>query len=195
MRLDRLTPEDVISIHDQLGREIAREEAEQLALSGAFSLSDETGVFAIGGIHEVRPGVGQAWTLLDRRWRKYARDITRLCEYALNNSDLKRIEAGTIAGWSAGMRWLERMGFVLETREAKLWDGEHDYSLFVRLKNGDIANSGRGRGDNGVHDHFGILGSGNGCERGAVDHSANPAGKERSGGGGSECRLEGSGIA
>lgn len=128
-----LTPDIVHSVHRRCGATISSEYAMALCSGGGFAAIDETGPFGIAGIYELRPGVGLAWTMLDRRWKRYARQITGLIEFHLSRSDFVRIEAATVCGFGAGRRWLERLGFRMETPCAEKWDGVNDYALFVRV--------------------------------------------------------------
>ena len=173
MEVARLTAEMAFDLHQELGREIEPDAALDLEEGGGYALYDDKGVFAIGGIHPLRPMVGIAWTLMGRRWRRYARQVTGLCRFGLNRAPYARIEAATATDWPAGRRWLEGMGFTLECERAVKWDGVNDYALFVRLNDGIIASSRRsGGGIDSKHDRLGVLGNRNGSERGHVDSHA-----------------------
>lgn len=134
MKVEALTAERIFEVYEKVGMEISAEHAVNLEEGHGYTLVDEGGAFAVGGIYPLRPGVGMAWTLMTRRWRKYAKVVTAFCLSELDKSPLVRLEAATLAGWAPGAGWLERMGFAVETPRARLWDGVRDYALFVRLK-------------------------------------------------------------
>lgn len=133
MEVEALTVETVRAVHEMVGREISDAHAAALAGSGGYALVDDDGPFAIGGIYPLRPQVGMAWTLMTRRWRRYARQVTALCLFQIERAPYTRLEAATVAGWGRGARWLYRMGFSLETACAPRWDGVNDYALYTRL--------------------------------------------------------------
>lgn len=128
-----LTPGVLRSVYGEMGMEIAEPHALQLC-EGGYALEDRRGVFAVGGICPLRPGVGMAWTVLTPRWKRYARRVTELCQHGIETSGLERIEAATVYGFKGGRDWLERMGFTMECERARKWDSRHDYSLFARVR-------------------------------------------------------------
>lgn len=129
-----LTWEICVDFHEKVGHEVTSEHADLLAASG-HAVIDDSGVFAIGGLHEVRPGVGMAWAILDRHWRKHAKAVTEACMAGLDVAPYRRIESVVLCGFDAGGRWLERMGFEMESPRMRAWgvDGQ-DYALYARVK-------------------------------------------------------------
>ncbi len=121
-------------MYTALDRHITQEHAAALASGHGYALQDTQGVFAIGGLYPLRPSVAMAWTLLGRRWRRYARLLTAFCVDQMDSSPYARVEAATLADWPQGAHWLKRMGFYVETERAVRWDGQTDYALFTRIK-------------------------------------------------------------
>lgn len=91
---------------------------------------------AAAGIDVVWPGRGVAWGLFEplplRAWLQ----ITRRCRSVLAKSlagDLRRIEATVDAGFAAGVRWIERLGFEIEAELADYGPDGRDHFLYARL--------------------------------------------------------------
>ena len=121
------------------------------AIHSAFPLTPEVAVDLeqIGGIAGLRggrvvgcagvlplwPGVGLAWAWLGRGWRADARLVTEYIKSYLDGCDFHRVEAGVKVGYDKGHRWMNALGFELETPLARKWgpDGG-DYSIYVRVK-------------------------------------------------------------
>lgn len=114
-----------------------------IELGRAVTLLDDAGnVLAIGGVTLLWPGRAQAWALLSNRVD--ARNMAavhcaarrRLAEL---QADLRyyRIEATVRAGFSAGRRWLESLGFKFEgwMRHYDPMDGA-DHALYARVAHG-----------------------------------------------------------
>jgi len=139
MRFESLTAEHVakmgplVHIHSKF--EPTPEFALELEDCGGMAAVLEDGtVVAIAGIMVQWRGVGLAWAWLSRGWRRYAREITEKMREMLDSSDLHRIEVAVKYGFMAGYRWVERLGFRLETPRAVAWGPDKaDYSIWVRI--------------------------------------------------------------
>lgn len=136
MKVERLTSEAIHAVYALHDREIAPEHAAALEQAHGYALADAGVPFAVGGIYQLRPGVGMVWTMMGRQWRRWARVITAFCIAEIEKAPFERLEAATLAGWGPGQSWLERMGFSVETPCARRWDGVSDYTLFARLRDG-----------------------------------------------------------
>ncbi|MGL4310284.1 MAG: hypothetical protein ACRCSU_07330 [Paracoccaceae bacterium] len=119
------------------GSDMTPDVAVELEAIGAVSAIDRGEVLAVAGILPRWHGVGLAWAWLGREWRREARAITERVAQELDASPYHRIEAGVRVGYGRGHRWMERLGFALETPIARGWgpDGG-DYSIYVRLRHG-----------------------------------------------------------
>lgn len=114
--------------------EISPEYAVEMEEGGGWSAIDDGKAIACGGLLYLRPGVGWAWTLLARPWRKHARKITGKCAEAIDSSPFRRIEAVAHADNPNAGKWLTRLGFSLEAERMKDWATDGDYALYAKVR-------------------------------------------------------------
>ncbi len=115
-----LTPEFALDLEDVGG--------------GMACVDDDGSVIAIAGIMTQWRGVGLAWAWLSKDWRRHARAITEKMVEMLDSSDFHRIEVAVRCDFDAGHRWVDRLGFHVETPCAKAWGPDKaDYTIHVRL--------------------------------------------------------------
>jgi len=89
---------------------------------------------ACGGLVEVWTGRAYAWALLSESAGPHMLALTRAIRSGLAQSPFRRVEMAVDAGFDAGRRWAELLGFRLETPEpmrAFLPNGRDAY-LFAR---------------------------------------------------------------
>lgn len=129
-----LSMKDLLPIHSG---EITEDLAADLERVGGFACVEDGEILGIGGIMPKWDGVGLAWVWLTRKWMRHAKLITVAIDDHLSKSGFHRIEAGVKVGYTRGARWMNRLGFDLETPVAKMWGPDKgDYSLYVRTSNG-----------------------------------------------------------
>lgn len=117
------------------GFEITPQVALDLEEIGGMAALADGEVVALAGILPQWRGVGLAWSWLGRGWRGHAREITERVALGLDESEFVRIEAAVRVDYARGHRWLQRLGFVMETPLARKWgpDGA-DYSIYARVR-------------------------------------------------------------
>lgn len=140
-----LRAEHVLSLRGKVtmhGQEIDASFAVDLEETNGFAvLDDESEIFgefeviAVGGIALRWNRVGTAWSLLSRKWRKYAKTITRIIHHHIEIAPLHRIELAVICENEKAHSWAKTLGFSLETERMRKWgpDGK-DYAMYVRVK-------------------------------------------------------------
>lgn len=140
MKFETLTAEHVARLGSlaeiHTGFDVTPELAVALEEFGGKAAVDDSGeVLAIAGVMPLWEGVGLAWAWLAKGWRKYARRITAEIITGLEMAKFHRIEVGVKVGFERGARWVERMGFELETPVARKWgpDGS-DFAIYVKVK-------------------------------------------------------------
>lgn len=139
MEFVRMTAEHAMSLVDleaiHFGFEMTPETALDLEAIGGTAAIINGRAVAVAGILPQWRGVGMAWAWLGRGWRAEARAITAQVRAGLDASEFHRIEAAVKVDYDRGHRWMQTLGFTLETPLARKWgpDGA-DYSLYVRVK-------------------------------------------------------------
>lgn len=139
MQFVRMTAEHAMSIASlegiHSGFEITPSVALDLEEIGGTAAIRDGEVLAVAGILPQWRGVGLAWAWLGRAWRKEARAITDHIRATLDASDFHRIEAAVRVDYDRGHRWMQALGFQLETPVARAWGPDRaDYSIWVRVK-------------------------------------------------------------
>jgi hypothetical protein len=93
---------------------------------------------AILGFAGVIPAWGHrsiAWAILSRRACKYMVPITRATRAFLDQLQCRRIEAAVDVGFEPGHRWIQMLGFGLETPIARAYNPlGGDCSLYARVR-------------------------------------------------------------
>lgn len=109
--------------------------AEALQLTYAFSALDRNRVIAMGGVAMERPGVGTAWTILTRDWRRHARAITLACQEYIAKCPLRRIVAHVLCDVPRQHNWMHRLGFEMEAERMRAFGpGGEDFALYARVR-------------------------------------------------------------
>lgn len=94
----------------------SRDYALSLERSGqAFTALFGDRVIACAGLTEIWPNRAVAWSLLSKNAGRHMLCIHRLAAGFLKTSKYRRIEAWVDEGFMPGMRWLDLLGFTLET--------------------------------------------------------------------------------
>lgn len=100
----------------------------------AFTLRAEGRVLCIMGLMEVHHQAATAWAIMASGCWGHMGEMTIICRRYLDDQPFRRIDMLVRAGFPAGQRWAERLGFE---REAVLraWapDGE-DMMMFARIR-------------------------------------------------------------
>ncbi len=138
MKLVALRAEHILGLEDlnafQKDVPISVEYAVSLEEGGGWAVLEGEKPIMCGGIAQSLPGCGHAWTILTRRWRRYARGIHEAVEMYLDTSDFERIESVVHCDHAAGHVWLKRLGFELECPRMRKWFNGNDYALYARVR-------------------------------------------------------------
>lgn len=111
---------------------------EELAAGMSFAAVDGDKIFGCAGVLEYWPGRMGAWAYLSGDCGRHFVRIHRAVQSFLEMSDYARIEAAAAIGFGPGHRWLELLGFTVETPVMRgyLPNGA-DATMYVRgVKNG-----------------------------------------------------------
>lgn len=102
---------------------------------GAFAAVRDGEVIAIGGILKIWEWRAQMWSLLSPSASRHMLALTRIGRRMLDVCNVPRIEASTGVGNKAEGRWLEMLGFELETPVMRKFGyGMRDEAMYVRIK-------------------------------------------------------------
>lgn len=94
----------------------SNEYADSLEKAGqAFTALSGTNVIACSGVTEVWTGRAVAWALISKDAGRHMVGIHKAVAGYLSAAKYRRIEAWVDEGFEPGMRWLELLGFTLET--------------------------------------------------------------------------------
>ncbi|MBN1625499.1 MAG: hypothetical protein JW944_03155 [Deltaproteobacteria bacterium] len=111
--------------------------AEKLGILIAFSLIHDGEIIAIGGIYELWPGVGEAFSIMSDTAFKYPKSL--YCHFKLNfgfgisHKKYTRIQSMVKVGFDAGVRFIERLGFEREGVMEKWGPDGCDYYIYKRI--------------------------------------------------------------
>lgn len=143
MRVEAYRPEHLRSLELQQaqahfrGRADDADYARALAIPGnSFTALDGDRVIACSGCVEVWDNRAMAWALVSQDAGRHMLGVHRAVHGFLMAAKWRRVEAYVDAGFDAGMRWMDLLGFQLETPEpmrAFRPDGG-DCFLFSRTK-------------------------------------------------------------
>jgi hypothetical protein len=98
------------------GNLTSQEYAESLASEGqSFTAISGERVIACAGVTEIWENRAVAWSLISKDAGRHMLSIHRPIAGFLLASKYRRIEAWVDEGFEPGMRWLEILGFTLET--------------------------------------------------------------------------------
>lgn len=112
-------------------------EATALAATGAaWAAIDDGGVLALAGVSSLWEGRGMAWCLLSDHAATRMVSLTRGIGRYLDGVKCRRLEMYVDAGFVAGRRWAEMLGFRNETPEGMkgfMPNGNNAY-LYARVR-------------------------------------------------------------
>ena len=117
-----------------LSRWITPEQSRALEGPYAFSAIDGDKVLGCAGVVEHWPGRGLAWAYLDKDIGRNMVGVHRAVKRFFEVCPVRRIEAAVDVNFDAGHRWVQMLGFELETVRMKAYrpDGG-DCAMYVRI--------------------------------------------------------------
>ena len=133
---------DLMCVVPQNAQEIAATELDRMAklvdFTHAWTLRRRSAPIACGGVQVLWKGNADAWTFVDRSMT--SADLLHLTRFLLEMIDvlhvrlgLRRLGATTIADWSPGERWLQRLGFQAEG-VLRCFDAQgRDHRIYSRI--------------------------------------------------------------
>lgn len=119
-----------------LAHTVGPREAKALENEYSFTgMSEDGHVLIVAGLIKMWPGRYLTWAYLDRTAGRYMLAITRRVEKLLALHDGARIEATVDADFAPGHRWVQMLGFELETPRMRQYrpDGG-DCAMYVRIR-------------------------------------------------------------
>lgn len=112
-------------------------QAERLGILIAFSLIHEGKIIAIGGIYDLWPGVGEAFSIMSETAFDYPKSLYRHfkvnIEFGINLNKYARVQALVKVGLNAGVRFIEHLGFTREAMLEKWGPDGADYYMYKRI--------------------------------------------------------------
>jgi hypothetical protein len=95
-------------------------------------------VVACGGVLPIWQGRAAVWAFLGDDARRHMPYLTLFTRGVLNRHPAHRIEATVLTGWRPAHRWVEALGFELETPKGmKSYDPQRrTMSLYARVRDG-----------------------------------------------------------
>ena len=116
---------------------VDNEELAQSYLRGpAFSLFADGVIIAIAGIAIIWPGMGEAWALFGKDFKKHKitihRETLRGLKWIAAKHGLRRIQAAADRDNPMTSRWLYSLGFKFEGIMPEYWNGK-TFSRFGRV--------------------------------------------------------------
>lgn len=107
--------------------------------SNSFSAYDGEKIIGCGGVKLLCDGIGEGWAIPTIHVLKHKREIIQLCLAGLQiiletNPELRRIQAVILAGFDAGDRLAEILGFQYEGLLRKYGKNGEDYKMFALVR-------------------------------------------------------------
>jgi hypothetical protein len=128
---------DMQDAQDYVARWVTPEIKAMLENTCAFAAVDGTKVLACSGLLEMWEGRALAWAMLAKDLGNQFVGVHRAVKTFLDNSHYNRIEATVDVGFDEGVRWIEMLGFNLETPEMKAYlPNGRAAAMYVRFKGG-----------------------------------------------------------
>ena len=118
-----------------LGRFLDHEQAKSLEAVQAFTGMVDGRPVICAGLIEIHSGRALCWSYVDQSAGLNFLFIHRAVKRFLDMCDYNRIEAEVAAGFDAGHRWMQMLGFKLEAPRLRSYfpDGR-DCSIYARVK-------------------------------------------------------------
>lgn len=132
-------PEHLLALSLQPAQEwmaasVTREMAESLyQCPRAIAAVDGDRVLGVAGVQEYWQGRGMVWSFLASGLKKEFLAGHRIAKEFLAATKVQRLEAHVEIGFAAGHRWIQLLGFELETPVARKYIGGKDCSIYVRF--------------------------------------------------------------
>lgn len=125
---------DMQDAQEYVARWIQPDMKDMLAQTLAFAAVDGERVLACSGVIEMWEGRGAAWAMLAGNLGAQFIGVHRAVDNFLRASHFRRIEATVDVGFNEGVRWIEMLGFTLETpcMPGYLPNGA-DAAMYVRM--------------------------------------------------------------
>jgi hypothetical protein len=112
-------------------------QAEQLGALIAFSLMHDGKILAIGGIYDLWPGVGEAFSIMSDTAFNYSKSLYQHfkinLDFGVNYKKYTRVQSIVKVGFDAGVRFIEHLGFEREGRMEKWGPDGSDYYMYKRI--------------------------------------------------------------
>lgn len=106
-------------------------------LGTAFTCFSEAGIIACAGIAQIWPGVGHAWVVMGKNYKKDRIWIHKQAISYMNKiiagMDYHRVQANVVCDFIPGIQWMERMGFKLEGKMHQYGPDGEDHYLYARI--------------------------------------------------------------
>jgi hypothetical protein len=127
------------SLYPVLGRESVEMLAMAYSMRGmSFSVKDNGKIVGAGGILELWPGVGEAWSVFSKRLKCKPfflhRRASRILADMIKMRQYHRIQAVIDESDYYAVSWARRLGFRWESVMKKFGADGKDYAMYVRLK-------------------------------------------------------------
>lgn len=112
--------------------------AEMLTALGAMTVTNKDRPIAIIGLYPISLHVAQVWgffsDLIRERPLSFHKAIMLLIDHKMDRHDLHRIQCSVKAGFNAGVKWANKLGFQCEGTMKKYGPKGEDYYLFARVR-------------------------------------------------------------
>lgn len=110
------------------------DQAEVLESAMAFTILDGDEVVMIGGVLELWPGRGSAWSFMAEGIGHRFTQVHRMVKKYFDALDIKRLEAEVGFDFPQGHRWMKMLGFHIENPRMQHYfpDGT-DAVMYVRI--------------------------------------------------------------
>lgn len=134
-----LVPEDLEGFRLTGGQQsfanlMCREYGEVLAeMPFATTALDDGVPVALFGLQHLWQGRGLVWAFIGDSMGSSMITITRKCRNMLSEAGYPRIEMHVEAGFGAGERWAEMLGFQLEGKMSRFFPDGSDATMWARI--------------------------------------------------------------
>jgi len=114
---------------------------EAYAAAGpAVSLVADGKIIGCGGVAFPWMGMGEAWMCMDVEFKNHPKTAVKMCKAFLDDvyqaCDMFRMQATIRADDGKLRKWIELMGFGLESRMKSFGPDRSDYLMYARVKGG-----------------------------------------------------------
>lgn len=142
MKVIGFKPEHLLSLDIQAAQAgavkwLTPEVANAIAEGTAWTWLEGDLILACGGIVPYSPMRAHLWSFISRHSGRHLLKMFRSAQALVAEQPFNRLEATTACDFKAGHKWLQMLGFTLETPRMIAYDiNGKDHAMYVRIRRG-----------------------------------------------------------